>query len=154
MSRLSDHEIKTLADKMLKDYDEVNPGTIFAKKFDLKVSDAWRLQTAVAKIRENRGEKIIGYKIGCVSEITQKNLGLTHPAWGRLWLNEQHNDGATLHKKDFANVAIEAEFAVFIDSNIDPGKTSIKNILGSIASVHPVIEIHNFVMRGKHPNGS
>ena len=35
----------------LKDYDEVNPGTIFASKLDLKISDAWRLQAAVAKIR-------------------------------------------------------------------------------------------------------
>ena len=28
-----------------------------------------------------------------------------------------------------------------------------ENIIEAIASVHPVIEIHNFVFRGEHPKG-
>ena len=30
-----------------------------------------------------------GFKIGCVSKETQDKMGLTKPAWGRLWKSEK-----------------------------------------------------------------
>ena len=98
MSELDDQTLNALARRMLADYDAVDPGTVFAEGLRLSIPDAWRLQTAVAALREQRGETAVGYKIGCVCAGNQKMMGLTHPVWGRLWSTEQHKDGVALKK--------------------------------------------------------
>ena len=72
MNNLSLKELTLYAKKILEDYDEKNPGTIFINKIKISNEDALLIQSDVAKLREKRGEKIIGYKIGCVSKNTQK----------------------------------------------------------------------------------
>ncbi len=148
------NELNAMAQRMLRDYDAGSPGTIFGEGLRLKIADAWRLQTAIAKLREQRGEHVIGYKIGCICEKNQKLMGLSNPVWGRLWSTEQHPDRVILNKRSYANVALEAEFAIILKRNIEPTKISKKNLTDSISSIYPVIEIHNLVLRGSAPHGA
>lgn len=143
----------TLAIRMLNDYDARNPGTAFSDGLRLGLDDAWKLQAAVARLREQRGEAAVGYKIGCTCENNQRANGLSHPVWGRLWSTEQHSDGAQLRKADFANVALEAEFAVTLARAIDPANASPEEVAGAVDRIYPVIELHNLVMRGAPPHG-
>ncbi len=136
---------------MLSDYDAHDPGTLFADGLRLELSDAWRLQALVAELRIARGESVVGYKIGCVCELNQRRNGLSHPVWGRLWSTEQHVDRADLSKDNFANLAIEAEFAVSLVSDIDPDSTSIETITEAVGEIYPVIVLHNLVFRGESP---
>ena len=101
-------KIETIANKILEDYDLKNPGTIFKEKKIISNEDALLIQSNVARLRQKRGEEIIGYKIGCVSKDTQKKMGFTQPACGYLWKNELHNSGVILNKKDYTNPAMEA----------------------------------------------
>lgn len=153
MSRLAEDTLNTIAGQMLIDYDAKNPGTVFADGLRLEITDAWGLQSAVARLREQRGETVVGYKIGCVCENNQRANGLLHPVWGRLWSTEQHSGGASLRKADFANVAIEAEFAVTLDRDIDPRKASVEAVADAVEYIYPVLELHNLVMRGGAPTG-
>ena len=115
--------------------------------------DAHLIQTAVTLLREKRGEEVIGYKIGCVSKQTQVKMGFTQPAWGRLWKNELHPNGSILKKINYANPAMEAEFGIILDKDINSQSVTFENILDSIASIHPIIEIHNLVYNGEPPHG-
>ena len=153
MTELDDDALDDFARRMLADYDAVDPGTVFAEGLRLSIPDAWRLQDAVAKLREQRGEAVVGYKIGCVIEGNQKMMGLTHSVWGRLWSTEQHEDGVTLKKTDFANLALEAEFAVTLARAVDPEHASPDELLASIGAVYPVIELHNLMLRSDPPRG-
>ena len=72
MSHLMQHDYASLAQRMLSDYDARTPGTLFADGLRLSLDEAWELQGAVAKLRQQRGEQVIGYKIGCVCEHNQK----------------------------------------------------------------------------------
>ncbi|MEM7044346.1 MAG: hypothetical protein AAF543_16175 [Pseudomonadota bacterium] len=153
MSELDDETFHAIAERMLADYDEANPGTVFAEGLRLSIPDAWRLQTAVATLREQRGESVVGYKIGCVCEGNQEMMGLTHPVWARLWSSEQHKDGVELSKSAFANLALEAEFAITLGSPVDADKASPDELLKAISAVYPVIELHNLVLRGDPPRG-
>ena len=96
--KLDDDALNRVAARMLEDYDATKPGTIYAEGYRLELADAWRVQTAVTRLREARGEKVIGYKAGCVSPGNQKMMGLSQPVWGRLWESELHDDGVTLNK--------------------------------------------------------
>ena len=101
-------------------------------------------------MREQRGEEVIGYKIGCVSKDTQLKMGFNTPAWGRLWKNELYLDGVTLEKSNFTNPAMEAEFGILLSRDLIPELVNSDYILDSIETIHPIIEIHNLVFNGNH----
>ena len=154
MNKLTQKELDLFANKILEDYDANNPGTIFKTDIKLSNEDALLIQSKVTKLRIDRGEKIIGYKIGCVSKETQKKMGFTQPAMGTLWRDELFESGVELNKKDYSNPAMEAEFGVKLNRNIDPNLVSFDYILKSIESIYPLIEIHNLVFSGKEPHGA
>ena len=154
MAQLSQKEIVTFAQKILEDYDSKNPSTIFKDKIKISNSDALILQSTVSKMREKRGEEVIGYKIGCVSKDTQKKMGFNQPAFGYLWKSELFKSGTILNKKDFTNPAMEAEFGVTLNRDIKPEDTSFDYILESIQGIYPLIEIHNLIFYGHEPYGA
>jgi 2-keto-4-pentenoate hydratase len=122
-----------LAARMLDDYDRHDPGTIFKASPSVgSVEDAYALQFAVARLREARGEAIAGYKIGCVSAVMQKQLGLDRPVFGHVFASELHSNHATLDHRQYAGLAIEGEFAMR---------------LGPAPALFPVIELHNYRFR-------
>ncbi len=151
---LSKQELDTYSFKILEDYDAKNPSQIFKNKAKVSNQDALIIQSKVTDLRIKRGEEIIGYKIGCLSKDTQKKMGFTHPASGFLWKNELHQSGVELNKKDYSNPAMEAEFGVTLNRDINPELVSFDYILESIQSIYPLIEIHNLVFNGDPPNGA
>ena len=154
MVELSQFQLDVYAHKILDDYDAKTPSGIFKDKISISIEDALRIQLAVTNLREKRGEEVIGYKIGCVSKDTQRKMGFTKPAWGRLWKNELYLDGITLDKRNFANPAMEAEFGIVLNRDLTPELVNLDYILDSIETIHPIIEIHNLVFNGDPPFGA
>ena len=154
MNKLSVKELDIFANKILEDYDFKNPGVIFKEKKIITNEDALLIQSNVARLREKRGEKVIGYKIGCVSKDTQKKMGFNQPACGYLWKSELYESGVELNKKDYSNPAMEAEFGIILNRDIKPELSSFDYILDSIEEVYPLIEIHNLVFHGNEPYGA
>ena len=154
MNQLSQKELDITANKILEDYDSKNPGIIFKEKIIISNEDALIVQSKVARLREKRGEEIIGYKIGCVSKDTQKKMGFTQPAFGYLWKSELYASGIELNKIDYTNPAMEAEFGVILNRDINPELSSFDYILESIEGIYPLIEIHNLIFYGNEPHGA
>lgn len=154
MVESSQFQLDVYAHKILDDYDAKTPSGIFKDKISISIEDALRIQLAVTNLREKRGEEVIGYKIGCVSKDTQRKMGFTKPAWGRLWKNELYLDGVTLDKRNFANPAMEAEFGIVLNRDLTPKLVNLDYILDSIETIHPIIEIHNLVFNGDPPFGA
>ncbi|MDA9186994.1 hypothetical protein N9D74_01560 [Candidatus Pelagibacter sp.] len=154
MSYLTQKELDQFSNKILEDYDSKNPSIIFKEKINITNEDALIIQSNVARLREKRGEKIIGYKIGCVSKDTQKKMGFTQPACGYLWKSELYSSGIELNKKDYTNPAMEAEFGVILSRDIKPEISSFDYILDSIEGIYPLIEIHNLIFHGNEPYGA
>tara|TARA_B100001057_G_scaffold485560_1_gene565435 strand:- start:702 stop:1484 length:783 start_codon:yes stop_codon:yes gene_type:complete len=154
VSTFSQKDKDLFANKILEDYDAKNPSTIFKKKIRLSNEDALNIQSNVTKLRLERGEEIIGYKIGCVLQDTQKKMGFTQPAWGCLWNSELHSNKAILNKKNYSNPAMEAEFGIILSRDLKPKLSSFDYILNSIEGIYPLIEIHNLVFHGSEPYGA
>ena len=87
MTQLTQKELKIFAQKILEDYDKKNPGIIFKDKINISNAEALSIQSEVSKLREKRGEEVIGYKIGCISKETQGKM-----------------DSINLHTGDFGKV--------------------------------------------------
>ena len=149
-------QIGQWASRQLADYDARDPGTIFGEDVLLNITEAYQLQSAVAQLRQKRGEQIVGYKVGCTSPAIRQQLGIDHCVSGRLFSSEQHQSGAELSRADFANLAIEGELAVELarepDENVDD--LSGNTIPDCVAKIIPVIELHHLVMRGKQASAA
>ena len=154
MLKLSESQINSYSLQILDDYDSKTPGHVFTDNLKISVKDALRIQTAVTDLREKRGEEVIGYKIGCISQETQHKMGLTKPAWGRLWKNELFSDGVTLEKSNYSNPAMEAEFGIILNRDLKADSVNLDYIINSIETIHPVIEIHNLIFNGNPPFGA
>ena len=154
MTELTQNQLESYAQKILNDYDLKNPSVLFKNNINISVSDAYKIQSITTNIRLERGEKIIGYKIGSISKQTQKKYGFSHPAWGRLWKSELHTNGVELNKKDYSNPAMEAEFGITLNRDLEPNQINSEYLLDSIDTIHPIIEIHNKVFYGKEPYGA
>jgi 2-keto-4-pentenoate hydratase len=135
-------DLQALANRHLSDYDQRSPGQLFAdSNVHLTVEQAYDLQFQVAQLRQQRGEQIAGYKIGCISRTMQTQLGLDRPVFGHVWASELHRSGVVLSPSDYDHLAIEGEFA--IRAGPDPRRPEIE------ASVLPIIELHHYVFRGR-----
>tara|TARA_B110000438_G_scaffold206127_1_gene197805 strand:+ start:50 stop:835 length:786 start_codon:yes stop_codon:yes gene_type:complete len=154
MNQLTQKELELFAQKILEDYDTKNPSAIFKDKINISNADALNIQSEVSKLRERRGEEVIGYKIGCVSNETQKKMGFTQPAYGRLWKSELYADGVSLNKKNYTNPAMEAEFGIKLNRDLNPNLISSDYIIDSIEAIYPLIEVHNLVFYGDTPHGA
>ena len=154
MTNLSKKELDLFSNRILEDYDSKNPSIIFKEKRNISNEDALLIQTNVAKLREKRGEEIVGYKIGCISKDTQKKMGFTQPACGYLWKSELYNSGVILNKKNYTNPSMEAEFGIILNRDINPELSSFEYILESIEAIYPLIEIHNLIFYSDEPHGA
>jgi 2-keto-4-pentenoate hydratase len=135
---LMDIPINDLAARQLRDYRRGTPGTYFAEDHPtLELEEAYRVQVEIARLRALEGESVAGYKIGCIGPKIRQQFGISGPISGFLYNTELYYSGSTLSCSRFANLAIEGEMAVRIGAK------------GEIAVAFPVIELHNYALRGR-----
>ena len=139
-------DIRLLAVRQLADYDARTPGQLFSQPVHLTIPQAYALQTEVVRLREQRGEKVIGYKVGCTSRVIQSQLGIDQPIFGRLFATECFRSGVRLSYASYANLAIEGELAVRLARDLSSSPPSEQECLEAIDSVFPVIELHHYVL--------
>src|ERR1700680_1848930 len=113
-----------LARQMLADYDARTPGQLFGEPLDLTTVQAYALKAEIARLREQRGERVIGYKVGCTSRTIQVQLGVKEPIFGRLFDAECHPSGVHLSSARYANLAVEGEMAVRLSKDLPRGPLS------------------------------
>src|SRR2546423_11515936 len=78
-------ELGRWAHDLLADLDARRPGRCFVPPEGLTTPRAYALQHEVVRLREARGERVIGYKIGCTSRVIQAQLGTREPIFGRVF---------------------------------------------------------------------
>lgn len=141
--------VEQIARRQLADYDRRWPGTIFAEGPEISVEEAYTVQREVARLREWRGERVAGYKIGCVSPVIQAQLGLGEPVFGYVFETEIWGSGVELDPRRYHHLAIEGELAVRLPEDV-PSPDWLQRHLGEVASgAFPVIELHNYVFRSE-----
>jgi len=144
-------QFQELARWMLADFDARTPGRCAREPVKLTVAEAYDLQSEIARLREERGEKIIGYKVGCTSKAIQAQLGVTEPIFGRLFASECHPSGVHLSTARFANLAIEGEIAVRLGNDLSGSSVSEEACREALVEVFPVIELHHYVLPAAWP---
>ena len=140
-------ELRSMALRMLADYDARTPGELLSRPVDLTIPQSYELQGEIARLRDERGEKIIGYKIGCTSKPIQEQLGVSEPIFGRIFDTGCFRSGVRLSYARYANLAVEGEMALRLSKDLAGPSPTEEECLDAIAVVFPVIELHHYILR-------
>jgi 2-keto-4-pentenoate hydratase len=148
---VSPHDLQHLALRQLADDDGRTPNRIFSEPLELTIAQAYELQQQIARLRERRGERIIGYKVGCTSKVIQEQLCIHEPIFGRIFDTHCHASGARLSGANYANLAIEGELAVRLARDLPEPPLADEECADAIEAVFPVIELHHYRLRSHRP---
>lgn len=143
-------DVSRAAARRLRHFDQRTPDP------EAIVSDpeeGYAIQAAVARLRRDRGETVIGYKVGCTSPATQRQLAIDGPIFGRLFEGERWPSGAVLDRDRFLPLAFEGELAVHLGRDL-PDEPDAAAVLASVDAVFAVIELHHFPYRERGPSAA
>ena len=86
-------------------------------------------------MRERRGERVIGYKIGCISRVIQEQLGIHQPIFGRVFDTGCFPSGSRLSHARFADLAVEGELALRLCRDLPDSPLPDDDYVAAIGSV-------------------
>jgi 2-keto-4-pentenoate hydratase len=131
---------------LLADFDARRPWRSFLPPDGLTLEQAYAIQGEVTRLREARGERVLGYKVGCTSPAIQAQLGTHGPIFGRIFDTGCFPAGSRLSHARFANLAVEGELAIRLSRDLPGPALPDEDYAGAVGSVFPVIELHHYVL--------
>jgi 2-keto-4-pentenoate hydratase len=102
--------------------------------------DGYAIQAALAK---HSTGKLFGWKIAATSEAGQKHINVSGPLAGRIFAETVIADGGAASMRGNEMRVGEAEFAFRFAHDLPPraNSYSVQEVLGSVGTLHPAIEI-------------
>ena len=111
---------------------------------ELSLDQAYRVQDSVTQKRIEKGESVVGYKVGCTSFAIQTQLGLKAPICGKLFSPYLYNEQVDLYWNEYTNCAIEPEMVLKIGKDLKGYNLPDEVLIDAITYVSPGLEIHNY----------
>lgn len=116
------------ATAQLSDYNPVN------------LEDAYTIQALSINRRVDRGERIVGYKLGFTSKAKMEQMGVHDIIWGRLTDEMEVAADGTLRRDQFIHPRVEPEIAFRISRRIE-GAISLEEVFDYIDGVACALEV-------------
>jgi 2-keto-4-pentenoate hydratase len=137
--------IEELAEQLDTAWRTRTPIEPFSDTGDLmRVEDAYAVQQQWTAMREARGERIVGRKIGLTSQAIQKQLGVSEPDYGTLWeasYYETINSRAEVPTSDHLQPRMEGEIAFLIGRSLEGPHITPQEVLAATDAMALVVEI-------------
>ena len=108
------------------------------------VNTAYAIQTHWTNMRLERGEKIVGRKIGLTSKAIQEQLGVNEPDYGTLWQSSFYpakDARVNIPASDFLQPRIEGEVAFLIGKSLREPDITPEQVLAATEACAMGIEI-------------
>ncbi len=108
---------------------------------DLTVDNAYRIQMAGIKMKLDRGNKVIGKKIGLTSLAMQKLLGVSEPDYGHLLDSMLLLEGEPCRRDELIYPRVEAELAFILKDTLKGPGITIADVFRATEGIMPAFEI-------------
>lgn len=114
-----------------------------------KMDDAYKVTPVIRRMREGRGEKVLGRKIGFTNRNIWAQYGVYAPIWGYVYDSTVHDLGDidAVPLTAFTEPRIEPEIVFGLSAAPDPGMNE-RDLLGCIGWVAPGYEIVQSIFPG------
>ncbi len=107
----------------------------------MTIEEAFRVQAAWLDIRLDRGEKVIGHKIGLTSKAMQQAMNITTPDSGFLTDAMVFAHDQPVAAADFCDLRLEVELAFVLSDDLAGGDLSIDDVLDATDHVTAAVEL-------------
>ena len=109
---------------------------------EITTDQAYAISLAFLKIRLDKGEKVIGKKIGLTSKVVQDMLGVHQPDFGFLMDKMQYSSGAEIVlKKELIQAKSEGEIAFKLKHDLVGPNITADDVLAATDQVFACFEI-------------
>ncbi len=106
----------------------------------IELADAYRVQHALLQLRRERGERLVGTKLGFTSKAKMAQMGVSEVIAGQLTDAMALADGGTAHLDGYIHPRIEPEIAFRLGRDVDP-RTEGADLVEAVTEVAPAMEI-------------
>ena len=112
-----------------------------SRGFDITIEDAYHIQQRMLARRIEKGEKVVGKKIGVTSKAVMNMLGVGQPDFGYLLDGMVYNEGESIPMESLIQPKAEGEIAFLLNKDLmGPGLTAA-DILAATEGVMACFEI-------------
>lgn len=114
---------------------------ITGREPDISIEDAYRIQLRMVERRLQKGETIIGKKIGVTSRAVQDMLGVYQPDFGQLLSGMVYGEGEPIPTGTLIAPRAEAEVAFILKRDLNGPGVTAADVLRATEYVLPCFEI-------------
>lgn len=108
---------------------------------DLAMDEAYAIQSAWLTLKLERGEELVGHKIGLTSRAMQAAMNIDTPDSGFLTKQMVFEPGSTLRADRFCDPKLEMELAFVLATDLSGDDLTIDDVLDATDHVVPAIEL-------------
>ena len=137
---MSDLNLNTIAQKLDQAAKNANAIEQISNETQLTLEQAYEIQRLSIEQRLERGEKLVGYKMGFTSHAKMKQMGVDDLIWGRLTDAMIIEQGNSINLDDYVHPRAEPEVAFKLKAPL-AGVVTKEEALAAVESVAPAIEV-------------
>lgn len=104
------------------------------------VDEAYAVQAMSIARRLDRGERMVGIKMGLTSRAKMQQVGVDEVIWGRLTDAMRVEEGGTVSMADYVHPRVEPEIAFLMGAPL-AGEVTPLEAMGAVRAVAPALEI-------------
>lgn len=108
---------------------------------DMDWEDAYDIQWEIRRRKEERGNRVVGLKMGLTSYAKMSQMGVDTPIYAFLADYFSVPDGGTVKTDELIHPKVEAEIAVITNKELRGPGCTVAHVLDAIGSVLPAVEI-------------
>ena len=143
-------DIAAIAAEVMAAYDERRQVAPFSSRQPFSIADAYRVTPKIRQLREARGERVLGRKIGFTNRTIWDEYGVDGPIWGYVYdgtLRDLRNLGEGVSLAPFCEPLIEPEIIFQLSAAPDPDMDE-RDLLSCIAWVSHGFEVVQSIFPG------
>jgi len=108
---------------------------------EMTTDDAYAIQLAGRKLREQAGRKVVGAKIGLTSKAMQDMFQVYEPDYGYIMDDMIVSESEPIRMSGQRFPKVEAEIAFVLKEDLKGPGLSLADVLGATAGIMPALEI-------------
>ncbi|MDQ0380927.1 2-keto-4-pentenoate hydratase [Amycolatopsis thermophila] len=105
------------------------------------LTTAYQVQNALIKLRQGRGERIVGGKLGLTSKAKQIAMGVDKPLYGVVTSGMVRASGTRLPLKELIHPRVEPEIAFVLGAPLEGPGVTVADVLAATRYLCPALDV-------------
>jgi 2-keto-4-pentenoate hydratase len=110
-------------------------------RYELDAATAYQVQNGVIQLRVDRGERVVGGKLGLTSKAKQVAMGVNEPLYGFMTSDMTVLSGGTLELDTLIHPRVEPEVAFVLDAPVEGPNATAADVLAATSYVCAALDV-------------